>query len=454
MEINELLKIESWKEYLNDYIIPLYNYSNIILKMSDKAKEFNKKTYAELDPFFKEALISGLKEDGKYAENALAKFYKEILGIMVEDPDQLLFDIKEGYEGTGARILFQYTPLENYRNVMYVFTRQFEKIPSFIAFSKLIFDVTSFIIAEMEQHGLKAEKHRDSIRLEKPVDLVTVITKFLEKALNTSINYNKFTFFAWTLRKITPKYMDKIYPNISKEIKNFLGITTIYKFKNETTYNILGYRDYFQRFYQDEYPYYNYKYGSKTKYPMIFVDGVVSLQFYNLANPNEKYIKGYGNPLTIGGAICRLNDIIFAYIQDEYVKLSKWFKNIPHVEKMYFDKVKRSLREVQWEENPLIEKYKLYILEDMLRESIVSINDLKLLELDYNDFISRYIIFKRESSPNILNHSIYLTRNYVPLKPAIRMINLINNLYPAIYLGLYDFAFNTKKDEILLVKRG
>ncbi len=451
VKFNGLFKIESWQEYLNKYIVPLNTYSQAIIEVAQKAEKYHDKTYAELDDFFKEALISGLKDDGKYSENALAKFYKDMLGIMVDDPEQLLQDLKEEYKGVGTRILFQHTLPENNYGTEYVLTKHLKRIPSFIAFSRLVLETTSFIIAKMKQHGLKVEK-RD-MRIEKPADLVIVTKEFIEKAINTSINYNRFTFFAWSLRKITPKYMYKIYPNITKKIENFLGITTIYEFNNENIYNILGYRDYFQRFYINTYDYYN-ELGTKTQYPIIFVNGVTSTQFYNLAKSHEIYIDVYGKPETIGGAICRLNDVIFTYIRGEHNKLSKWFKNIPDIKNIYFNKIKRKLKEAQWEENPLIKKYKLYILEDILKRSIISPDEIKLLKLNHNGFFTQYIIFERVFPRNPISTDIAVSIKYVPLKPAIRMINLINNLYQAIYLGLFDFAFNMNKDELLLVKRG
>ncbi len=94
----EYWNTEAWKNFVKDYVLPLHNSTSKLLRLRDFILTIvgtsEKVTLSEVErkqsnilPF----LLGGIKEDGEYKDNSLAKLVRLTLGIYFDDISPALF---------------------------------------------------------------------------------------------------------------------------------------------------------------------------------------------------------------------------------------------------------------------------------------------------------------------------------------------------------------------------
>jgi len=413
------LELSSWESFLHNYIVPLNALSEAICSVIEQTEKFNGKPYAELDEFFKEALVAELKMNGEYSENALAGFYRDLIGIRFEDPKLYVEELKVGTKRLTSKVKVGY--VNKYLGYLKV-------LPRFVWLSRTIHRITSVIIRKMKERGFKVE---EQVEIERPEDLVDAVRRFLELVINTTINRNKFALLAWTLRKITERYLIVAHPDISAELLKFLEVEVLRDFGKEG-YKVYGYRDFFSQYYYDE------------RNLRICANGVPCGYYYA---KNSWYAKHYGKPTTIGGALCRLTEAAFTYIKDDRSMLDRWFRGVQDEEHRYIERVLESLEKMGWEEPEYVKDIYAYI-KDLKKGSLGSSygSPFKFLIVEESGVIRRckQWIYGRSYADSGIEQRKF--------SRYLNIYSLLDTLSPAMFLGLFDVAFG-EDSTILLVRR-
>ena len=405
------LEISSWESFLHEHIVRLNAFSKTIYDIIEQAQKFNNKSYADLNGFFKEALIAGLKGNGMYSENALAKFFEDIIGISFEDP----------------KLYVELLRNEETRNRAEIDSKIKIERTAFSTLVRIIYELTEVILEKAKNSGFNLEKKH--VEIKKPEDLVYITKEFLELAINTTINRNKFALFAWTLRKITKRYLEKAYPSIDKNLLNFLGVRQLRKFKNEK-YSIYGYPDYFSE----------YRYQVNPEGGSIHANGIIHISEY-------RYFLSYGDPKTVGGSLCRLTDTIFTFLKHKNFTLNKWFRGIPNEEQRYMERALKSLEEAGWKEPEYLKE--IYSNLERLRTGYLGFSSgspFKFLVVEENGIIRYYKQWVYRRSYRNSGIEMHKFNEY------LNLYSLLDTISPALFLGVFDMAFG-EDGTILLVKR-
>jgi hypothetical protein len=135
--------------------------------------------------------------------------------------------------------------------------------------------------------------------LAKPDSISEKFVELLNKALRLTINYNEYTRFIWHLRKIPKKYIREFYPELLK--------TEVFKFIQD-----LGLTEYIVPQAEDPeimdmYTIFSFDYATRTTYGSE-VNGTKVGSGYYLQGGLPSVYEPYE---TIGGCICRINELIW-----------------------------------------------------------------------------------------------------------------------------------------------
>jgi len=143
--------------------------------------------------------------------------------------------------------------------------------------------------------------------LDEPEKMLEVFADFLNKALNLTATYNEYTKLLWHLRKITKGYIEKFYPKILEP--------DVFKFFQD-----LGLREYIvpnvdDPDIRDMYTIFSFDYALRFKsldcgssmYRYVNIDGME----YRLAPSFVIYLPSNEPCKTIGGCLCRINELIW-----------------------------------------------------------------------------------------------------------------------------------------------
>ncbi len=82
-----------WKGWIREKFIPLHNQLSVILKLRKHLEDILKTNLKEAlnRESIKEILLGGITKDGEYAQNSLAKFYKDALGISINPKEWVAY---------------------------------------------------------------------------------------------------------------------------------------------------------------------------------------------------------------------------------------------------------------------------------------------------------------------------------------------------------------------------
>jgi hypothetical protein len=284
---------EAWKKFIKDYIIPLRNSAVTFLKLKDhilKTAEIgDKTTLSEIEkrrsdilPF----LLGGIKEDGEYKDNSLAKIVKLVLGIYINPKEWINLEKEEGIKA------FDY---------IYIRTEN----TTFLEFLKKLDEISSRILNIIGEEPKDIQETEIEEIIKKPEKMLEIIRGIYIKCLQVSANHSYYTFFTISTRTLPFKYMIAAYPKLQPvfgELKDFLGLVKIFEPKIE------------EKIKKDE---------------------------YTIWSHSEK---------GLCDSIYKLNNSIWDYFTNENVKnvFSYSVPTVRNLKEEYIQKVKQKLGEIGW----------------------------------------------------------------------------------------------------------
>jgi hypothetical protein len=214
----EYWNTEAWRKLIKDYILPLRNSAATLLKLRDfilKIVEASSKaTLSEIEKRRSDILqflLGGIKEDGEYKDNSLAKLVRLTIGIYINPKEWITLEKEEGLRA------FDYVYVKN-------------EITPFLGFLKKLDEISSYMLK------LIGEELKDILEIEeiiqKPEKMLEIIREIYVKCLQVSANHNYYTFFTLSTRTLPFKYMIMAYPKLQSNfdtLKEFLGLEKIFE---------------------------------------------------------------------------------------------------------------------------------------------------------------------------------------------------------------------------------
>jgi len=368
---------EAWKKFIKDYIIPLRNSAVTFLKLKDhilKTAEIgDKTTLSEIEkrrgdilPF----LLGGIKEDGEYTDNSLAKLVKLALGIYINPKEWINLEKEEGIKA------FDYIYVKNENT-------------TFLEFLKKLDEISSRILNIIGEEPKDIQETEIEEIIKKPEKMLEIISGIYIKCLQVSANHSYYTFFTISTRTLPFKYMIAAYPKLQHnfdKLKEFLGLAKIFEPTIE----------------------------EKIK--------------------KEEYTVWCHSENGLCDSIYKLNYAIWDYFTKKDVKNVFYYisATIRDLQEEYIQKVKQKFKEIGWEFPKYLEaltvhytwKYVFTISGPLLTEGVLS--------------------YRYASGGG----------NFVELKCSISLLNLLDDLSPALFLGSYLFDFELKfSDNRLVIER-
>jgi len=368
---------EAWKKFIKDYIIPLRNSAVTFLKLKDHilntAGISDKTTLSEIEkrrgdilPF----LLGGIKEDGEYTDNSLAKLVKLALGIYINPKEWINLEKEEGIKA------FDYIYVKNENT-------------TFLEFLKKLDEISSRILNIIGEEPKDIQEIEIEEIIKKPEKMLEIISGIYIRCLQVSANHSYYTFFTISTRTLPFKYMIAAYPKLQHnfdKLKEFLGLAKIFEPTIE----------------------------EKIK--------------------KEEYTVWCHSENRLCDSIYKLNYAIWDYFTKKDVKNVFYYisATIRDLQEEYIQKVKQKFKEIGWEFPKYLEaltvhytwKYVFTISGPLLTEGVLS--------------------YRYASGGG----------NFVELKCSISLLNLLDDLSPALFLGSYLFDFELKfSDNRLVIER-
>ena len=397
---------EELKDYLT-HVGKLYTLTSTFIKYyNDVIKQANGRMVHELQEDLRNMVLSGLKPDGEYIENAYALFIKDFTGLSIEDPKLYVAKLKV-VEKPDVKVIVQENP--------------------FIEFALLLNKVSGFIVDKAKELNLGEFSAGESgVKQQNIEDLITEIIK---TSYEVSVGVHNFPTSVFGLRKITPQYMKKAYGNIPENLLKSLGFSKLMSLKS---YELWGFPDYFTKCVV----YVPYGYRG------MFINGIPArLKVLEEIQTRSIYLQTFNpvEPKTLGGAICILNEIVWRYINLLYRTLSKWYENIINLEKKYVEEAWKSLSDSGWRwslpKRSGVPEYLEYLKGWLGYYSGSEGGYFRFLIYDEDGLVSKYAEFTSSYAGSVFfkeEHILQLSPRYIVLP------ELFNDLMPAIFVGVVD----------------
>jgi len=382
----EYWNIEAWKDLVKDHILPLYESTSKLLKLRDTILTIvgtnSKITLTEVEkkrgdilPF----LVGGIKEDGEYKDNSLAKLVRLSFGIYINPKEWTTLEKEEGIRA------FDYTVVKSEDTPFLEFLKKLNKVSLHII--KLI-GIESKDTLESEIEEMIEEI------IQKPEELLKIIGVLYTKCLEISANHNYYTFFALSTRTLPFKYMIAAYPRLQNNfnlLKEFLGLEKIFEpeveGKVKEDYTVWGH----------------------------LKDGLCD-SLYKL---NSIIWEGFSNEIVKN---------VFSYVTVSFRNLKQ----------EYTQKVQQKLEEMKWEFPTYIKTSDRWYYRGDLRG------------VKWYEYIVSGPILIKEISHGYSHSGSY---SYNENKCSISLLNLLDDLSPALFLGSDSFELKKLSNNEIEIAR-
>jgi hypothetical protein len=285
----------SWVSYLKNHVLPLYESTFTVLNLWVKLRELaHGRLLSDIIrevPSLELVFVGGTSPPDRYEERGLALVYKYLLGTSIK-LREYYFLRQHGKEPKTPCVVDR-TPVVDYVDHIHTLL---ERV---VAHTLELGLLTQDDVRRVRESSAEAVKQT----LARPERVSEIFVELLNRALNMTVAYNEYTRFIWHLRKIPKKYMKEFYPELLKpEVFEFIQ-------------KLLGLSEYITPQVEDPeivdlYTIYSFDYATRaTGYYRINGLDVVGIGV-------EGYLAGklppsYEPYKTVGGCICRVNELIW-----------------------------------------------------------------------------------------------------------------------------------------------
>ena len=389
---------EEWKKFVSDYVIPLRDSAEALVEYWNYLKEeivgalFNE-IETEKDENLKAILLGGVKEDGGYSERSLALFYSKLFGVQLSNLQEHLISQREGVTSqvTGA-----------------------VEESEFMKFVRSISEETKVILESAYQNGLTDAADSETSEIDfvefikEPEKVAELIKGFYNIALRITVNYNQHTLFLWTIRKITRKYLEAAYQELSEEEK-FGALKSI-----------VGLEKYFEPEIEE-----------KTE---------------NDKKVKREYTIWHLPEKSFGGLVCRLNESFWGYFEKESFRgdLEFLFAGVVDLKKDFKEKAERTIN--NW-------KFPEYIEKRYSHDSKYEYTISGIIISEHT--LSVYTTYGHPWSEYLWTGSGTVRARWLAQskKCNIPLLTLFDDISPALFLGVIDPAEFSIRENILELKQ-
>ena len=368
----------------------------------------------------RKAVVMGLHVVGtqnvEYSPNAHALFIKDFFGLYIED-----------YRVYANRLALG----EDISDLNIVFTGDTQ----FINFVKDTHRATEFILKKANEIGVSIDKPKIEAK-----SIEEFVEGFTQKAYEVSVGVNNFATAVWSLRKILPAYMKKIYEGVPQQFLTTLGFEKLLEAK---LVELWGFKDYFTQLATYCQSGGNYYFViNNVPLPIYFPKFLNSLSTRAEQMQVLRGLEELRELHTLGGAICALNEIIWRYIHRLSSIGAKWFRDYTDLEKAYVDVAWEKLKEAGYEVPPYIRSVDFWY--DIKRHDIVRMLDDTTVS--YWDLSNNGVII---DDSGVIRQKISCAYSYCScsegsLTEPLLASRLFYDLIPAIFLGVADVTIATR----------
>ena len=211
----EYWNVESWRSFIKNQISPLHNSISKLLKLRDLILKITgageKATLSEVErktsdilPF----LLGGIREDGEYEDNSLAKLVRLTLGVYIDPKQWVTLEREEELKAS------DYVVVNSEETPFLEFLVQLNEICSqLLKLSGIEYEKT-------------LEKEIEEI-VKKPEKMLELLKSIYTGCLKISANHSYYTLFVLSAEKLPRRLLEKAYPRIRDnfdDIKSFLNM--------------------------------------------------------------------------------------------------------------------------------------------------------------------------------------------------------------------------------------
>ena len=161
----------------------------------------------ELLPFF----LGGVKEDGEYKENSLARLIKLTLGFYIDPRMWITLEKQEGIRA------FDYITIE------VVNTKFLDFITKLNNTSQLILKLAGIAYDETQELEVKTI-------IQKPERILEVLKDIYVSCLRVNASHNYYMFFILSIEKMPRKLMETAYPKLRHNFNEFISFLGMEKY--------------------------------------------------------------------------------------------------------------------------------------------------------------------------------------------------------------------------------
>lgn len=308
---------EAWISYFNDDILPFYESILTVLNLWKELRETTHGKYLsdviKSIPSIEFIFVGGTSPPENYEENSLAQIYCLLLGAWIKLREY--YFLKSLKKEPKTPCIVDKTKVIDYIDHIFVLLER--------ALTRA-YELGLIKQADIQKIQENSKRKIQEILL-KPESISEEFAVLLDRANRLTIVYNDYTRFIWFLRKIPKKYMAEYYPELLK--------TENFNFIKE----LLGLREYIVPKVEDSeiadiYTIFSFDYAvTITQQAILAPSGNVYYnkivdKIYDISA--EGYLRGDLPPIyepykTIGGCLCRINELIWGLFRynKNYLKL-------------------------------------------------------------------------------------------------------------------------------------
>ena len=192
----------AWKRWAREKFLPLHNQFSIILKLREHLENILKTNLKEAlsQESIKEILLGGITKDGEYAQNSLAKLYKDALGISTNPKEWVAYCRAE------------LNPVENGIQCKFEDT-------SFLTFITEMKELIEEVLSKMEIEPQGVEDKEIEEIVNSPEKILEIIREIYRSIVSISANHDYHMFFILNTCCIPRFFIEKAYPKLKENLE-------------------------------------------------------------------------------------------------------------------------------------------------------------------------------------------------------------------------------------------